>query len=83
MKISKTAERMKLINVQPIVLEDKDFDRFTEACKTLKWEREAEETRKSLDEGNGITFPNAQEAIHWLQTKDTTETLTNKASHLL
>ena len=30
------------------------------------------ETRKSLAEGRGITFPNAKEAIKWLKIRDET-----------
>ena len=32
-----------------------------------EWEKGSEETRKSLAEGNGITFPNAKEANKWLK----------------
>lgn len=33
----------------------------------------AEETRKSLAEGQGVTFPNAEEAIKWLKSEEPTE----------
>ena len=46
-----------------------------------KWEKDAEETRKSLDEGNGITFPTAEEAIKWLKVGDTTHKTVNPPSH--
>ena len=35
-----------------------------------EWQKDAEETRKSLAEGNGITFPNAEEAIKWLKGEE-------------
>ncbi len=34
------------------------------------WRTGEEETRKALAEGQGKTFPNAQEAIRWLLSSD-------------
>ena len=34
------------------------------------WRAGEEETRKALAEGQGKTFPNAQEAIRWLLSND-------------
>ncbi len=34
------------------------------------WRAGEQETRKALAEGQGITFPNAQEAIRWLLSDD-------------
>jgi len=37
---------------------------------TYAWRAGEEETRKALSEGQGKTFPNAQEAIRWLLSDD-------------
>ena len=37
---------------------------------TYAWLAGEEETRKALAEGQGRTFPNAQEAIRWLLSDD-------------
>ena len=37
---------------------------------TYAWRVGEEETRKALAEGQGKTFPNAQEAIRWLLSDD-------------
>ncbi len=48
---------------------------------TEEWQKDAEETRKSLDEGNGITFPNAKEAVEWLKRGGTIDEPFSRASH--
>lgn len=48
------------------------------------WEEGSRETRESLVEGHGRTFPNAQEAVEWLKEPDrllTLEEITDKTSH--
>ncbi len=47
------------------------IDRGQAIYWSYAWRTGEEETRKALAEGQGITFPNAQEAIRWLLSNDT------------
>lgn len=46
------------------------IDRGQAIYWTYAWQAGEEETRKALAEGQGKTFPNAQEAIRWLLSDD-------------
>ena len=46
------------------------IDRGQAIYWSYAWRAGEEETRKALAEGQGKTFPNAQEAIRWLLSSD-------------
>ena len=46
------------------------IDRGQAIYWSYSWRAGEEETRKALAEGQGKTFPNAQEAIRWLLSSD-------------
>jgi len=46
------------------------IDRGQAIYWSYAWRAGEEETRKALSEGQGKTFPNAQEAIRWLLSSD-------------
>ena len=46
------------------------IDRGQAIYWSYAWRAGEEETRKALAEGQGKTFPNAQEAIRWLLSDD-------------
>ena len=46
------------------------IDRGQAIYWSYAWRAGEEETRKALTEGQGRTFPNAQEAIRWLLSDD-------------
>ncbi len=46
------------------------IDRGQAIYWSYAWRAGEEETRKALAEGQGRTFPNAQEAIRWLLSDD-------------
>ncbi len=49
---------------------NQEWRKPTDAEADAIWEAGSEETRRALANGQGITFPNAQEAIDWLTGED-------------
>ncbi len=61
------------VALMPLLVSDTippSIDRGQAIYWSYAWRAGEEETRKALAEGQGKTFPNAQEAIRWLLSSD-------------